>query len=74
MLADFIVEIPRPKTHPENSNCWTLNVDRVSRETGAGIGLRLKTPTRERMEQEILKASMSLIMNQNMKPSYPELN
>ena len=53
MLADFIDEIPRSKTHPENSNWWTLNVNRASRQTGAGIGLQLKSPTRERIEQEI---------------------
>ena len=54
MLANFIVEIPRSKTQPENSNWWTPNVDGVSRKTGAGIGLQLKSPTRERIEQSIL--------------------
>ena len=53
MLADFIAEIPRSKIHPENSNWWTLNVDEVSRQTEAGIGLQLKSPTGERIEQEI---------------------
>ena len=53
VLADFIAEIPRPKPHPENSNWWTLNVDGASRQTGAGIGLQVKTPTRERIEQAI---------------------
>ena len=53
MLSDFIAEIPRPKTHPKNSNWWTLNVDRALRQTGVGIGLQLKTPTGERIEQAI---------------------
>ena len=53
MLADFIAEIPRSKTHPENSNWWTLNVDGASRQTGVGIGLQLKSPTGERIEQAI---------------------
>ena len=51
MLADFIAEIPRPKTHLENYNWWTLNVDEASRKNGAGIGLQLKSPTGERIEQ-----------------------
>ena len=53
VLADFIAEIPRPKTHPENSNLWTLNLDGASRQTGAGISLQLKTPTEERIIQAI---------------------
>ena len=53
MLADFIAEIPQSKTHPENSNRWTLNVDGASRQTGAGIGLQLKSPTGERIKQAI---------------------
>ena len=53
MLSDFITEIPWLKTHPKNSNWWTLNVDGASRQTGARIGLQLKTPTGERIEQAI---------------------
>ena len=53
MLADFIAEIPQPKTCHENSNWWTLNVDGASRQTGAGIGLQLKTLIEERIEQAI---------------------
>ena len=53
MLADFIAEIPRSKTHLENSNWWTLNVDKASRQTGVGIGLLLKSPTGEIIEQAI---------------------
>ena len=53
MLADFIVEIPRSKTQPENLNWWTLNVYGVSRKTGARIAVQLKSPTGERIEQPI---------------------
>ena len=53
MLADFIAEIPRSKTHPDNSNWSTLNVDEASRKTGEGIGLQLKSPTGERIKQAI---------------------
>ena len=53
MLADFIAEIPRSKTHPENSNWWTLNIDGASRQTGAGIGLQLKSQSGERIKQAI---------------------
>ena len=53
MLADFIAEIPQFKTHPENSNWWTLNVDGASRQTRVGIGLQLKSLTGERIEQAV---------------------
>ena len=53
MLADFIVEIPLSKTRPESSNWWTLNVDGVSRQTGVGIGLQLKSLTGERIKQTV---------------------
>ena len=32
---------------------WTLNVDGASRQTGAGIGLQLKSPVWEKIEQAI---------------------
>ena len=53
VFADFIAEIPQSETHPESSNWWTLNVDGASRQTGEGIGLQLKSPARERIEQAI---------------------
>ena len=34
-------------------NWWILNVDGASRQTEAGIGLQLKSPTGERIEQAI---------------------
>ena len=36
-----------------NLNWWTLNVDGASQQTGAGIGLQLKSPTGEKIEQAI---------------------
>ena len=32
---------------------WTLSVDGASRQTGAGIGLQLTSPTGERIEQVV---------------------
>ena len=37
----------------DSLNWWTLNVDGASRKTGAGIGLQLKSPTGEKIEQGI---------------------
>ena len=53
MLANFIAEIPWAITHPENSNWLTLNVDGALRQTGAGLGLQLKSLIGETIEQEI---------------------
>ena len=38
---------------PDNADWWILNVDSTSPQTGVGVGLQLKTPTRERTEQAI---------------------
>ena len=53
ILADFLAEIPQPKTCPDSLNWWTLGVDRESRKTGAGIGLQLKSPSWDKIEQAI---------------------
>ena len=53
VLADFLVEIPQPETCLNNSNWWTLSVDEASRQTGADIGLQLKSPGGDRIEQAI---------------------
>ena len=37
----------------DSSNWWTLNVDGASRQTEAGIGLQLKSPIGEKIEQAI---------------------
>ena len=37
----------------DNNGWWILNVDRASRQTGARIGLQLKAPIEERVEQAI---------------------
>ena len=39
VLADFLAEILKPETCSTSSNWWTLNVDRVSWQTRADIGL-----------------------------------
>ena len=51
VLADFLVEIPQPDTCPDKKGWWTLCVDGASRQSGAGIGLQLTSPTGERIEQ-----------------------
>ena len=43
VLADFLVKIPQPEKSSTNSNWWVLSVDETSRQTGAGIGLQLKS-------------------------------
>ena len=50
VLADFLVEIPQPETCPTSLNWWTLS---ASRQTGADIGLQLKSPGRDKIEQAI---------------------
>ena len=37
----------------DNLNRWTLNVDGTSRQTEAGIGLKIKSPAEEKIEQVI---------------------
>ena len=53
VLADFLVEIPQPGTCPDSKGWWTLCVDGASRQSGAGIGLQLTSPTGERIEQAV---------------------
>ena len=53
-MADFIAEILQLDTCPDETGWWTLSVDRASRQTRAGIGLQLTSPTRERIEQVVL--------------------
>ena len=53
VLAHFIAEIPQPNTCPDETSWWTLSVDGASRQTRAGIGLQLTSPTRERIEHAV---------------------
>ena len=53
VLTDFLVEIPQSRKSLDSLNWWTLNVGGVSRQTGAGIGLQLKSPNGEKIEQAI---------------------
>ena len=52
-MADFLAEIPQSGVSQGSMTWWTLSVDDASRQTGAGIGLKLKSPTREIIEQAI---------------------
>ena len=53
MLVDFIAELPQSETRLNSSDWWTLNIDGASRQTGAGIGLQLKSPSEDKIEQAI---------------------
>ena len=53
IMVDFLAEIPQFGMSLNNLNWWTLNVDGASRQTGAGIGLQLKSPIGEKIEQTI---------------------
>ena len=53
VLADFLAETPQQEMQPDSSGLWTLNVDGASRQMGASLGLQLKAPTREVIEQAI---------------------
>ena len=53
VLVDFLVKLPQSDMDQDNSGWWILNVDGTSLHTGVGVGLQLKAPTRERVEQAI---------------------
>ena len=53
VLADFLVKILQPNTCPNEKGWWTLCVDWASRQSGAGIGLQLTSPTGERIEKAV---------------------
>ena len=53
VLADFLVEIPQQEVELDGSAWWILNVDGASRQTGVGLGLQVKAPTGEVIEQAI---------------------
>ena len=53
MLVDFIAKLPQSETCPNNLDWWTLNINGVSRQSGAGIGLQLRTPSGDKIEQAI---------------------
>ena len=53
VLANFLAEIPQTETCSDSLNWWTLSVDGASQQTGAGIGLQLKSPSRDKIEQVI---------------------
>ena len=53
VLADFLAKIPQHDTYPDEKGWWTLCVDGASRQSRAGIGLQLTSPTGERIEQAV---------------------
>ena len=53
VLVDFIAELPHSKTCLDNSDWWTLKIDKASRQSGAGIGLKLRTLYGDKIKQSI---------------------
>ena len=53
MLIDFIEELPQSETRPDRLDWWTLNIIEASRQIGASIGLQLKSPSGDKIEQAI---------------------
>ena len=53
VLVDFIAELPQSVTCPDNLDWWTLNIDGASRQSEEGIGLQLRTPSEDKIEQSI---------------------
>ncbi|XP_010424499.1 PREDICTED: uncharacterized protein LOC104709616 [Camelina sativa] len=57
VLADFLIELPLASSVSDNVEVpWTLYVDGASSRSGAGIGVRLTSPTGEVIEQSFLLA------------------
>ena len=53
VLANFLAKISQPYSYPDEKGWWTLCVDGASRQSEAGIGLQLTSPTEERIEQVV---------------------
>ena len=53
VLVDFLAEISQPETCLDNLNWWTISVDGASWQTRASIGLQLKSPGGDKIEQAI---------------------
>ena len=53
VLTDFLEKITQQGMEPDSSSWWTLNMDGASRQMGAELGLQLKAPTGEIIEQAI---------------------
>ena len=53
VLVHFIVELLQSEMRPDSLKWWTLNMDGASRQTGVGIGLQLKSPSGDKIEQAI---------------------
>ena len=55
-MADFITELPEAHALDKEwtpDHWWSLHVDGASRSSGSGVGLLLKAPTGEQLEQSI---------------------
>ena len=52
-MVEFLAEIPKSGAIRGSLKWWTLNVVEASRQTGAGIGLKLQSSVGEKIEQAI---------------------
>ena len=50
-MEDFLEEISKNETCLDSLNWWTLSVDGASQQTEVGIGLQLKSPSGDKIEQ-----------------------
>ena len=53
VLADVIVKLPQSKALPDSSDWWILNIDGALKQIRAGIGLQLRSPSGDKIEQAI---------------------
>ena len=74
VLADFLAEIPQVETSSSSSNWWILNVDGASQQTRAGIGLQLKSPSGDKIEQAIRLGFCASNNELEYEPSWLVLN
>ena len=52
-MADFLAKIPQTEMRSDSLHWWILSVDGASQQTGACIGLQLKSSSKDKIEQEI---------------------
>ena len=53
VLIDFLAELPQTDVVQDNNGWWILHVNKAFFQMGARVGLQLKAPTGERVEQAI---------------------
>ena len=67
-MVDFLAEIPQSKASQGSLNSWILNVDGASCQTGADIGLQLKSLAGVRIDQAICLGFSASNNESDMRP------